>query len=107
MVSTKRPSRGDVPSATTTRKWGCFFRPMRRSRILTGILVRIQENRRREAYKADSGLSRGRRPARSGSEGEAFHAAHHPAHLLHERLHLLELLQEAIHLRDRSSAPLG
>src|SRR5437764_3868560 len=35
MISTKRPSRGDRASATTTRYVGCFFLPIRIRRILT------------------------------------------------------------------------
>src|SRR5690349_1348286 len=35
MISMKRPSRGDRPSATTTRYVGCFFLPTRMRRIFT------------------------------------------------------------------------
>src|SRR5207253_421469 len=35
MISTKRPSRGDRASATTTRYVGCFFLPIRMRRIFT------------------------------------------------------------------------
>src|SRR5207237_3780142 len=50
MISTKRPSRGDRASATTTRYVGCFFLPIRIRRILTTALPPLLSMTTGEGY---------------------------------------------------------
>src|SRR3954451_10204351 len=85
MVSMKRPSRGERWSATTTRQTGFFLLPTPVSRTRTDI------GRER--------LATGRASATAGQLLQRRHLARR--HLLHQLLHLRELLHE---LRDRLHA---
>src|SRR5215210_1325895 len=81
----KRPSRGERPSATTTRQIGFFLLPTRVSRTRTGT----------------SRL----RLATAHQLREGPHVA--LLHLAHELVHLPELVHEAPHVLDRGARAAG
>src|SRR3712207_696025 len=85
----KRPSRGEVRSATTTRQTGSFRPPTRVRRMLTDI--------RRSRVAAPS--------APQHLPHVRWHLARREA--LHDLAHLLEVLHELVDLLDRGARALG
>src|SRR4051794_1595260 len=84
MVSIVRPSRGERWSATTTLQIGFFLLPTLRSRILTDMRRRRLEDRSPHAAHQLLGIR---------------HLA--LGHLLHQLVHLAELLDEPVDRLDR------
>src|SRR3990170_4852646 len=96
MDSMMRPSRGLRESATTTRKFGCFFLPTRINLILTMVLLRLRFWGKKRVYQ---GLAHARRHLEAGREAHLSALA--PRHLLHHLPDLIELFDELVHVPDR------
>src|SRR4029453_14886664 len=103
MVSIVRPSRGERWSATTTLQIGFFLLPTLRSRILTDMRRPRLDDRARTrsgAALADAGL------AHASHQGlRVGHLA--LGELLHQLVHLSELLDEPVDRLNRGPRPGG
>src|SRR5258708_11454091 len=101
------PSRGERESATTTRYVGAFVVPVRRRRMCTAKVRRssVKDVRgKNRSVPHSPELTRPKVALRlKGYAGKAWELAPlgHRAELLHEVLHLLELLEERVHLGHR------
>src|SRR5689334_4441293 len=97
----KRPSRGERLSAATTRYDGCLVLPTRMRRSFTAMCVGLLVEAREPGRQLRHG---GPAPAllllAEALGAQATHPLHHP-------LHLLELLDEPVHLARRGAAAGG
>src|SRR6266496_4006454 len=95
------PSRGERESATTTRYVGAFVLPVRRRRMCTAKVRRssVKDVRgRNTSIQATRGSAAWARSVRQAGDPRQLATLGHRAELLHEVLHLLELLQQRVDL---------